>query len=181
MDLHHGGSHPAVDVGYLAAAPGREGLPRLCTGRDRRIRAVPRTADERWLREAAGYLRLLIQPIGYSPGPARLAAPDLGYARAISRRDEPCPSAPPSVRFTCRAPLGASSLDVTDGLQAFARARASVEEYAMIILGIVLLVIGFLTKIAILWTIGIIVAVIGLILLVLGLTGRAVGGRKHWY
>jgi hypothetical protein len=51
----------------------------------------------------------------------------------------------------------------------------------MIILGIVLLVIGFLTKIAILWTIGIIVAVIGLILLVLGLTGRAVGGRKHWY
>ena len=51
----------------------------------------------------------------------------------------------------------------------------------MIILGIVLLVIGFLTKIAILWTIGIIVVVIGLILLVLGLTGRAVGGRKHWY
>jgi hypothetical protein len=51
----------------------------------------------------------------------------------------------------------------------------------MIILGIVLLVIGFLTKITILWTIGIVVAVIGLILLVLGLTGRAVGGRKHWY
>jgi hypothetical protein len=51
----------------------------------------------------------------------------------------------------------------------------------MIILGIVLLVIGFLTKITILWTIGIVVAVIGLILLILGLTGRAVGGRKHWY
>lgn len=56
-----------------------------------------------------------------------------------------------------------------------------VEEYVMIILGIILLVIGFLTKITILWTIGIVVLVIGLILLVLGLTGRAVGGRKHWY
>jgi len=51
----------------------------------------------------------------------------------------------------------------------------------MIILGIILLVIGFLTKITIPWTIGIVILVIGLILLVLGLTGRAVGGRKHWY
>ena len=34
----------------------------------------------------------------------------------------------------------------------------------MIILGVILLVIGFLTKIAILWTIGIVVVVIGLIL-----------------
>ena len=51
----------------------------------------------------------------------------------------------------------------------------------MIVLGIILLVVGFLLKIAILWTIGIIVLVIGLILLLLGATGRAVGGRRHWY
>ena len=51
----------------------------------------------------------------------------------------------------------------------------------MIILGIILLVIGFIAKISILWTIGIIVLVIGLILLVLGMLGHAVGGRRHYY
>jgi hypothetical protein len=51
----------------------------------------------------------------------------------------------------------------------------------MIILGIVLLLIGFIAKIAILWTIGIIVLVVGLILLLLGSIGHAVGGRRHYY
>jgi uncharacterized membrane protein HdeD (DUF308 family) len=51
----------------------------------------------------------------------------------------------------------------------------------MIILGIILLVIGLVAKIAILWTIGIIVLVIGAILLIAGFAGRAVGGRKHWF
>lgn len=51
----------------------------------------------------------------------------------------------------------------------------------MIILGIVLLVIGFIAKVAILWTIGIILLVIGLILVALGSVGRAVGGRRHYY
>ncbi|HEV7146541.1 MAG TPA: DUF6131 family protein [Pedococcus sp.] len=51
----------------------------------------------------------------------------------------------------------------------------------MIILGVILLIIGFLASIPILWTIGIIVLVIGLVLLVLGMTGRAVGGRKYYY
>ena len=51
----------------------------------------------------------------------------------------------------------------------------------MIILGIILLIIGFIAKIAILWTNGIIVLVIGLILLVLGMLGHAVGGRRHYY
>ena len=50
----------------------------------------------------------------------------------------------------------------------------------MIILGIILLVVGFFLKIAILWTIGVIVLVIGLILLCLGFAGHAVGGRR-WY
>ena len=50
----------------------------------------------------------------------------------------------------------------------------------MIILGIILLVVGWLLKVAILWTIGIIVLVIGLILLLLGLAGHEIGGRRHW-
>jgi len=51
----------------------------------------------------------------------------------------------------------------------------------MIILGLILLVFGFIAKISILWTIGIILLVIGAILAVLGATGRAIGGRKHWF
>ena len=51
----------------------------------------------------------------------------------------------------------------------------------MITLGIILLIIGLIAKIAILWTIGIILLVIGLILAVLGSMGRAVGGRRHYY
>jgi hypothetical protein len=51
----------------------------------------------------------------------------------------------------------------------------------LITLGVILLIIGFLAKIAILWTIGIILVVIGLILVVLGMMGRAVGGRSHYY
>jgi hypothetical protein len=35
--------------------------------------------------------------------------------------------------------------------------------------------------ISILWTIGIILLVIGVILALLGSTGRAVGGRRHWF
>ena len=50
----------------------------------------------------------------------------------------------------------------------------------MIILGIVLLIIGFIAKIAILWSIGIILLVIGVILALLGSMGRAVGGRRHY-
>ncbi len=51
----------------------------------------------------------------------------------------------------------------------------------MIILGLILLVIGFIAKIAIAWTIGIILLVIGLILALLGGLGHAVGGRRHYF
>jgi hypothetical protein len=51
----------------------------------------------------------------------------------------------------------------------------------MIVLGIVLLIIGFLLKIAILWTIGIVVLIIGLVLVLLGTMGHAVGGRRHYF
>jgi hypothetical protein len=51
----------------------------------------------------------------------------------------------------------------------------------MIILGILLLIIGFVAGIAILWTIGIVVVIIGVILALLGMAGHAVGGRRHYF
>jgi uncharacterized protein DUF6131 len=51
----------------------------------------------------------------------------------------------------------------------------------MIILGLILLLVGFLANIAIVWTIGIIVLVLGLILLILGSIGRGIGGRRHYW
>jgi uncharacterized membrane protein HdeD (DUF308 family) len=51
----------------------------------------------------------------------------------------------------------------------------------LIILGIILLIIGFIAKIAIVWTIGIIVLIAGVILAVLGMAGHAVGGRRHYF
>jgi hypothetical protein len=51
----------------------------------------------------------------------------------------------------------------------------------VIVLGIILLVIGFVAHIPILWTIGIVLIVIGAILSLLGAVGREVGGRRTWY
>jgi hypothetical protein len=51
----------------------------------------------------------------------------------------------------------------------------------VIILGVLLLIIGFVTGIAILWTIGIVVVIIGAVLWILGTAGHAVGGRKHYF
>ncbi|GAA4260921.1 hypothetical protein K3888_17335 [Dietzia aurantiaca] len=51
----------------------------------------------------------------------------------------------------------------------------------MITLGVILLILGFIFKISILWTIGIVLLVIGLVLFALGAAGRTIGGRKHWY
>jgi hypothetical protein len=51
----------------------------------------------------------------------------------------------------------------------------------VIILGIILLIIGFVSGIAILWTLGIIVVVVGAILALLGMAGHAVGGRRHYF
>jgi hypothetical protein len=51
----------------------------------------------------------------------------------------------------------------------------------MITLGVILLIVGFIIKVPVLWSIGIIVLVIGLVLVALGAMGRAVGGRKHYY
>jgi len=51
----------------------------------------------------------------------------------------------------------------------------------MIMLGIVLLIIGFITGIAILWTLGLLLLIIGLVLWILGALGHAVGGRRHYF
>lgn len=52
----------------------------------------------------------------------------------------------------------------------------------MIALGIILLLVAVLVpKLAVLWGVGIIVLVVGVILAVLGTTGRAIGGRRHYY
>lgn len=51
----------------------------------------------------------------------------------------------------------------------------------MLVLGLILLILGFVLSIPILWTIGIVLLVVGAVLFLLGSTGRAVGGRRHWY
>jgi Family of unknown function (DUF6131) len=51
----------------------------------------------------------------------------------------------------------------------------------LIIFGVILLLIGFVTGIAILWTIGIIAVVVGAVLMLLGRSGHAVGGRRHYF
>jgi uncharacterized membrane protein HdeD (DUF308 family) len=51
----------------------------------------------------------------------------------------------------------------------------------MIILGIILLVIGFVAAVHIIWILGIIAVVVGAVLAIAGAAGREVGGRSHWY
>jgi hypothetical protein len=58
---------------------------------------------------------------------------------------------------------------------------ASTDRIDMIVLGIVLLLIGYFAGISILYTIGGILVLVGVILWVLGAVGRPVGGRKVWF
>jgi hypothetical protein len=51
----------------------------------------------------------------------------------------------------------------------------------MIVVGLVLLLLGFLLGIPLLWTLGVIVLIVGVVLMLLGSTGRAVGGRRHYW
>jgi hypothetical protein len=51
----------------------------------------------------------------------------------------------------------------------------------VIVLGIILMIIGFIAGIAPLWTIGLILLIVGVVLSLLGTAGRPVGGRKYWY
>lgn len=51
----------------------------------------------------------------------------------------------------------------------------------MITLGVILLIIGFLTNVPVVWTLGIIAVVAGAALAIAGRLGHAVAGRKHWF
>ena len=51
----------------------------------------------------------------------------------------------------------------------------------MIVLGILLLLLGWLFAIGILQAIGLVLIVIGVVLWVAGSVGRPVGGRRYWY
>ncbi|MHB8334586.1 MAG: DUF6131 family protein [Acidimicrobiales bacterium] len=51
----------------------------------------------------------------------------------------------------------------------------------MIIIGLLLLLIGYLTGAQFIWAIGVIALVVGLVLWILGSLGHAVGGRRHYF
>ena len=54
----------------------------------------------------------------------------------------------------------------------------------MIVLGIILLIVGYILPLPLLWTIGWILVLIGVILFVLGHFGgpdRRIAGRRYWY
>nr|WP_168172183.1 hypothetical protein [Pseudonocardia sp. AL041005-10] len=51
----------------------------------------------------------------------------------------------------------------------------------MIILGLILLLVGYFAGIQILYYLGGLLVVIGVVLLILGAIGRPVGGRKAWF
>ncbi len=51
----------------------------------------------------------------------------------------------------------------------------------MIIFGIILIVIGAVASIPILYSLGVVLAVVGVVLWILGATGRAIGGRSHYW
>lgn len=51
----------------------------------------------------------------------------------------------------------------------------------MIVLGIILLIIGFVAAVKIIWILGVIAVIVGAVLAIAGFAGREIGGRKHWY
>ena len=51
----------------------------------------------------------------------------------------------------------------------------------MVIVGLIILLLGYLTGSAFLWSLGGLVLIIGLILMLLGAVGHAVGGRRHYF
>jgi hypothetical protein len=51
----------------------------------------------------------------------------------------------------------------------------------VIILGIILVVVGYVTGIGILYSLGGLLVLVGVILFILGAVGRPVGGRRVWF
>lgn len=66
-------------------------------------------------------------------------------------------------------------------LRSKASCPAPIVGVSVIALGVVLLIIGFIAKVSIIWTLGIVLVVVGAILVLLGTSGRQIGGRAHWY
>lgn len=113
-------------------------------------------------------------------GPARTSA--------ATRKTGKCRSPPATGRRAAHSPGGSTQptrselLNVqTILLPPFKAVAVTCQEPPLIILGVILLIIGFITGIAILWTIGIIALVAGVILAFLGMAGHAVGGRRHYF
>jgi hypothetical protein len=59
--------------------------------------------------------------------------------------------------------------------------HASSGETEVLVLGLILLLLGYFLNIGILTTIGIILVVVGAVLWILGAVGRPVGGRRHYW
>lgn len=51
----------------------------------------------------------------------------------------------------------------------------------MIVLGIILVILGYVLPVPLLYTLGMILIVIGAVLWLLGSVGRPIGGRRYWY
>ena len=51
----------------------------------------------------------------------------------------------------------------------------------IIILGVVLVLIGFIAKVTIIWTLGVIAIVVGAVLALVGFAGHEIGGRRHYF
>jgi hypothetical protein len=60
-------------------------------------------------------------------------------------------------------------------------APKTTSEERMIVIGAVLLILGFITGLAILETVGVILLVVGLVLMLVGSVGRPVAGRRHYW
>lgn len=51
----------------------------------------------------------------------------------------------------------------------------------MLLIGFLLLVLGYVLGIGILWQLGVVILVVGAIFWVLGGVGHPVAGRRYWY
>jgi hypothetical protein len=51
----------------------------------------------------------------------------------------------------------------------------------MIVLGVLLLVLGYVLPLPLLFTLGWVLVVLGVVLYLIGLAGHPVGGRRYWY
>ena len=54
-------------------------------------------------------------------------------------------------------------------------------ECPMIILGIILMILGFVLGVSLLWILGLVLVAVGAILWIAGSMGNAVGGRRHYW